>query len=218
MLSPPSSDWFSRCVCVWVHNKFNFLQWWHSIKHLKRGSVTVTLHLLFTQNWSLKNTLKYFMNKDNKLTSLLNRRGRRGKRRRDKLTILTINLQYTLRIFTDFKLQQFKCSFSLCRIVTGVEHTCTATRSSSHWGQDGACPQSAAHPPPLSGHLSAVEPTAEAAQLLLGYGFLWTQKHATHFIPQKTDWHIPSQKTSTFNNAHAVKDMGGRIQAVHSLD
>lgn len=100
----------------------------------------------------------------------------------------------------------------------GVRHTCTAKRSSSHWGQGGACPQSAAHPPPLSGHLSAVEPTAEAALLLLGYGSLWTEKHVTHLPAQKKTGISGAKWKSTLNNTHAVTDTGGRIQAGHWIN
>ncbi len=66
---------------------------------------------------------------------------------------------------------------------------CVSLLCSILGGQDGACPQSPARPPPLSGHLSAVEPTAGAAQSPLGYGSLRTEKHyVTHLLSHVADY------------------------------
>lgn len=94
----------------------------------------------------------------------------------------------------DIKRQLFLCKCTwLSEITFGLKHTCTARHNSSHLGQDGACPQSSAHPPPLSGHLSVVEPKAGAAQLLLGYGSLRAQKHVTHLSSHNDDYSKHSQ-------------------------
>lgn len=74
-------------------------------------------------------------------------------------------------------------------ITFGQEPTCTARCSSSRWGQGGACPRSAAHPPPLSGHPSAAGPTAGAARSLLGYGFLQAPKAS--YTPPVPQWWQP---------------------------